>query len=359
MRKFSKLCAAALAMALSITMVAPISANAQVYWEKDANGVKTYKSDESDKTIKSNEVEGESSDIMLALASKRKTVTISTNSYNEVVPFVTTKDVAKFENFKSNKKDLKVKVISKIETDDTSKGTEFVYDYKTKADGKYHYKNVKGDIVDVAKLDECPKGNAEGIYGVRLYAKKAGTYKIKYEAKLKNGGTEKLTLKVIAKDNGEAIKDVTFAGKSLTTSYIDDPESHELKNNRLWTKGFGKDTTLAKSGKIHVTMNENFKLKKIEYGVIETETVDGTIVPKDADNSLDPDNTKIAWKKVKNGKKIKLSKVDFEKENYNKNGLRINFNGNTTTVTYIRITYKDTKAKTTRRAIYSIKRIKK
>lgn len=358
MRKFSKLCATALAMALSITMVAPISANAQVYWEEDANGVRTYKSDESDKTIKSNEVEGEPTDIMLALVSERKTVTISTNSYNEVVPFITTKDVAKFENFKSNKKDMKVKVISKVENDDTTKGKPD-YDYMTKADEKYHYKNVKGDIVDVAKLDECPKGDAQGIYGVRLYAKKAGTYKLKYEAKLKNGGTEKLTLKVIAKDNGEAIKDVTFAGKSLTNCYRDDPESYELKNNRLWTKGFGKDTTLAKSGKIHVTMNENFKLKKIEYGVIETKTENGIIVPKEADNSLDPNDTKIAWKKVKNGKKIKLSKVDLDRTNINHNGLRVNYNGNTTTVTYIRITYKDTKAKTTRRVIYTIQRIKK
>lgn len=358
MRKFSKLCATALAMALSITMVAPISANAQVYWEEDANGVKTYKSDESDKTIKSNEVEGEPTDIMLALVSERKTVTISTNSYNEVVPFITTKDVAKFENFKSNKKDMKVKVISKVENDDTTKGKPD-YDYMTKADKKFHYKNVKGDIVDVANLDECPKGDAQGIYGVRLYAKKAGTYKLKYEAKLKNGGTEKLTLKVIAKDNGEAIKDVTFAGKSLTNCYRDDPESYELKNNRLWTKGFGKDTTLAKSGKIHVTMNENFKLKKIEYGVVETKTEDGIIVPKEADNSLDPNDTKIAWKKVKNGKKIKLSKVDLDRRNINQNGLRVNYNGNTTTVTYIRITYKDTKAKTTRRVIYTIQRIKK
>ncbi|WP_026493425.1 hypothetical protein [Butyrivibrio sp. XPD2002] len=360
MRKFSKLCAAALAMALSITMVAPISANAQVYWEKDANGNYTVKNEDTDKSVKMEDVEdGDKDAVAFAIKSRAKSVTISTNSYNEVVYFITTSDVAKYKNFKSSKKSaMKVKVIDQIEVDNNlTKGKERDFDYQTK-DKKYHYRNVKNDLVETANYNDLPDGKGGGYYGVRLYAKKPGTYKVKFEAELKNGGTEKLSLKVIAKDNGEAIKDITFAGKSLTNAIDEDAEAYALKNNRLWEKGFGANTTLAKKGTIRVTMNENFKLKKIEYGVYETKDVNGQKERVNRDSSLDP-SYKIKWKKVKNGKKIKLSKVDFDKNSFDKDGIKVKTSGNTETTTFVRITYKDTKAKVTRRVIYSIQKINK
>lgn len=369
--------AMAMAAALTITMVAPITANAEVTWtrEKKGDGEYSYNytfTNEDTKdtaTIEGLDKDGENAYgdnvqywVMEALESETKAYTICVNSYDEYVSLNTTKDVAKFSNFKSNKKDLKVKVIKTKESSYPDLAKESVGpDYYDK-DGNGYYKNVDGKIikVDKAKLDtDMPKGYDSARYTVRLYAKKAGTYKLKFDAVMKNGNTVKKTIKVIAKDYGNAIKSVTFAGKVVYQTKDD----NGVDPNSLWTKGAGQNVTTAKSGKIRVTMSsKDFKLKKIEVGTpnIETKTdTDGEVSVdfKEATSSLDQNCT---WKKVKNGKKIKLAKVDTSAvgQSYYPKHTKFSYK-DTQTTTLIRITYYDKKNKTTERRTFAINRIQK
>ncbi|WP_026491800.1 hypothetical protein [Butyrivibrio sp. XPD2002] len=166
---------------------------------------------------------------------------------------------------------------------------------------------------------------------------------------MKDGSTQKRTIKVIVKAASQAIKTVTFAGKVLTNGRAEDDG---LQNNRLWTKGWGDNTTTAKSGKISVVMNDGFKLKKIEVG--SPNVVDGKY--KEADKSIDGTYT---WKKVKNGKKVKLNSKDYsmigvkpsENEVIEKKAFAI--------TTPIRVTYVDKKAKRTYRETFYITKVQK
>ena len=381
MRKISKLSATALAMALSITLIAPLSANAQVIrtWENDDKGFQkdtTYTNEDTKKSLsekdgfytarrKYNPLTDETIDgIRFALESELKTKTIATKSYNETELFVTSADTAKLENFKSNKKGLKVKVISKYEYTDTdpSEIKAPCYDYEDKERNAY-YKNINGEIIKDGSEDHksCPKGADFGSYIVRFYAKKAGTYKVSYDAKLKDGTTVKKKFKVIAKEDGAAIKSVTFGGQLLDVTA--DTDSFD-KSDRVWAKGYGINTTSKKSGKIRVTMNKDFKLKKIEIGtpsIQKTEDIDSKIVgytPANSEVDMIDGEITCTWKKVKNGKKIKLSKVDeAEVGVYSKD---TTFSKKSTaTITYIRITYYDKKNKETKRAYLTIEKTQK
>jgi len=357
MRKFPKLGATALALALSLTMVAPLSANAAIITNYDADGkVVSYTNEDTGKTSKHR----------IDVIQDDSVYTIATKSYNEVAYFNTTADVAKFTNFKSNKKALKVKVIEKDEYTDKNVAEDKGVDYDYDEDGKYYYRNVNGEIVSVEseKYDQLPKGYDRATYTVRLYAKKAGTYKVTYDAVLKSGTTVKKTIKVIAKEDGAAIKSVTFAGKVISESV----DSKAPSTNKLWTKNYGYNTTTAKSGKLKVTMNKNFKLKKIEVGTPTYKEVAGTAddyYTKRYTNTsyasdLDLYNGQtMAWKTVKNGKKITLNKTDdtYAQHDYYKDHEYLD--KDTSVTTYIRITYYDKKDKETHRAVYTINKVQK
>ena len=372
MRQFGAL---TLAAALTITLVAPISANAQVNWtrvqtgtDKSGKALYTYtitNEDTGASVVLENQrsTSGDIQDVMEALENDTKSYDICTNSYDEYLSFNTTTDVAKFTNFKSNKKALKVKVIYTSEsTDQNEKKYACSPDYKDK-DGNGYYKNVNGEIVKVEKSklsEDMPKGYDNASYNLRFFTKKAGTYTVSYDAVLKNGTVVKKSLKVVAKSFGMPIKDVTFNGKSI----YQPKDIDSIPSNTLWTKGAGQNVTTAKSGKIKVTMGSNdYKLKKIEVGtpVIETKNVDGYISTNyvyNNDNNLDGCYT---WKTVKNGKKIKLSTVDETAANdsgYNSKSTTYSARG-TKTTTPVRITYYDKKNKTTTRKTVYIYKIQK
>lgn len=372
MRQFGAL---TLAAALTITLVAPISANAAVNWTRvqtgtDSDGDKLYtytvtNEDTGASVVLENQYDGSSnvSGATKVLTNDWKSIEICTNSYNEYVENLsTTKDVAKFANFKSNKKALKVKVMKAREyTDQSEKKYACNPDYKDK-DGNGYYKNVNGEVVKVEKSklsEDMPKGYDSGSYTVRFFTKKAGTYTVSYDAILKNGTVVKKSLKVVAKSFGWPIKDVTFNGKSIYQAVDND----SINANTLWTKGAGSNRTTAKSGKIKVTMSSNdYKLKKIEVGtpVIETKNVDGYISTNyvyNNDNNLDGHYT---WKTVKNGKKIKLSTVNEAETGSNYNSKNTTYFARSfTTTTPVRITYFDKKNKTTRRETVYIYKIQK
>ena len=362
MKGLKQLGAMALAAALTITLAAPISANAEVItnFERDAEGhIIRY--------TFTNEDTGKTSEYYEDVESETKARTIATNDYGAIEEFKTTCDVAKFTDFKSNKKALKVKVISKDEATDPDKNPC----YDTWVGDKVGYRDVNGQWI-VTDRDNAPKGQDSGTYRVRLYAKKPGTYKVKYNAVLKNGTTVKKTLKVIAKEDGAAIKSVTFAGKVLDESVdADNPSA-----NRVWAKHWGYNTTTAKKGAIRVTMNKDFKLKKIEVGTPIYKEVAGKeydyytkkYVPANYSSSLetiwwdidgegDTEALTVSWKKVKNGKKIKMNKDDSYAHEYEKNHTYVD--KETSTLTYVRVTYYDKKDKTTHRQLFVIRKVNK
>ncbi|WP_026665652.1 hypothetical protein [Butyrivibrio sp. FC2001] len=368
MSKFSKLGATALALALSLTMVAPITANAQIIeeYERDAKGKvtnTTYRDEDTKKSLSTKDGYVVI-DPAAALSKDPKYFYICTNSYDEYMQFNTTKDVARFENFKG-KKGLKVKVIKKREYTDPNPTGPIDADYVDKNYDGY-YKNVKGEIVKVDAASAL-KGDSSGSYTVRFFAKKAGTYKVKYTAVLKDGTTVEKSIKVIARDDGTAIKSVTYAGKVIAESEDLDKPS----DNKLWTKGYGLNVTNSKKGVIRVNMNKDFKLKKIEVGTpnIEKKTyADGEETERyvKANSSLDSaydsaEGVTCTWKKVKNGKKIKLAKVDDSKIGTDPiDPKTTKFESkDTSTTTYIRVTYYDKKNKKTKRTTYTINLVQK
>lgn len=399
MRNFSKIGATALAMALSVTMVAPISASAEIIetYEYDAAGNKvatTYTNEDTGESKSTKDIQevdwyydedteddvrkitnpSYSYELSNTLSRQRSSAVISTNSYNESIYLSTTKDVAKFTNFRSNKKALKVKVLDKYETIDTNAADEKGYDYDyysySEKDDKttYYYRNVNDQVIAVTDSKALPLGNDSASYQIRLFTKKAGKYKFSYDAVLKNGTTVTKTINVIAQEDGNAIKKVTFGGNVIAISNSDNSSISEP-----WAKGYGRNYTTAKSGKIKVEMNKNFKLKKIEVGtpVIEQNTDNKYAVSyrykKNIASSLEKeDDVTISWKTVKNGKKIKLSNVD-ESKVYDENGKNweydntshISTHTSTATTTYVRVTYFDKKNKTTHRTVFTINKVKK
>ncbi|MCR5342138.1 MAG: hypothetical protein K6E70_02075 [Butyrivibrio sp.] len=390
MSKFSKFGATALAMALSLTLVAPITSNAQVLWKSEGND-RVYTNEDTKKSL-SRDKNGV--DLMEAdnlLRTDEKVHYISVNAKNQTVQLATTKDVAKFENFKG-KKGLKVKVIFREENTDPAPDSEkfaIQPDYVDIDTGAEYYKNHKGEFV---KIDaNAPKGVDKGTYKVRLFAKKAGNYKLTYDAKLKDGTTVKKSLKVVAREDSQAIKSVTYAGKIISeTTDVDAPS-----NNKLWKKSYGENTTTAKKGTIKVVVNKDFKLKKIEVGTpkVKASTKDNIteygyekatseldeadIRDEDAYAEDEADRPGIppegeaaeparenksdiqkmptySWKKVKNGKRIKLSKVDESKIGI-VTGPEISlYSKDVETKTVIRVTVYDKKNKTTKRFYYNI-----
>ena len=380
MIKISKIGAAALAAALSVTLITPLSARAEVIstWEEDAEGIRyyTYKNEDTGDSLSEKDYnrpfdrDGIKKKV---LASELKVLTISTNSYNETAEFYTTNDVKRFENFKSNKDGLEIKFLEKIEDRDDEGKDYLMPDYISKDGNTYYYKNVYGKIVavDKAKADtDMPKGKDTAAYKLRFYTKKAGTYKVSYDAIMKNGSKVKKTFKVIAKADGGAYKTITYAGKTVWAYGGTD----SVPANYMWEKGFGPRTTRKESGVLKVSMNKGFKLKKLEVGEIsvayqkfsseDEKTYEMGMYNNHTDAKSSLDEVKgipILWKKVKNGKKIKLSTVDdiyASTEQTYKHSQNFGMKS-TTTTTYIRVTYYDTKNKVTRRDVTTIRLVQK
>lgn len=361
MRKISKLGASAMAFALSCALLSPVTVNAAIY---DGNVDKTYSYEGTDEyevytnrdtkqSLSSKDYDSLDAD---DLSSVRKTQYISTNCYYSI-SLKTTIDANKITNFKSNKKALKVKV-SRIDETTLDKATA-AYDYESK-DGKYYYRDVDGNVQSVDSYDKLPKRTSYGTYNVRLFTKTPGTYKLSYDVALTNGTTVKKTLKVVAKADGSAIKTITYAGQNV---YLSANEALTKKYSYESVKGQQYDTT-KKSGRLKVTMNDGFKLKKIEVGTphltTKTEKNGTTSVVRDYDVNK-TEGSYYTWKTVKNGKKIKLSSVDESTltDGTHKYTQKTNIRESKGLVatTVIRVTYFDKKNKTTKVARFTIDRL--
>lgn len=117
--------------------------------------------------------------------------------------------------------------------------------------------------------------------GISYYAKKAGSYKITFTIKPKSGKSIKKTVKVTA-GKVDPIKKVTFGGKQI-------PIYTYWNSRALYTT--------AKSGKLSVSMNKGFKIKKIRVGTLKKY--------KKGKNTY----TDVVFKTVKNNSKISLGNV--------------------------------------------------
>ncbi|WP_026493296.1 hypothetical protein [Butyrivibrio sp. XPD2002] len=373
--------AMALAAALTITLVAPISASAAIYMDQDgATGNKTYTNEDTKESFTSSADLEFGDDIASALAKTQKVYYISTNDYADI-KLSTTIDVAKFTGFKSNKKKaLKVRV---EKTEEVTKGSNawitdsYAYAKKENGTWKYYYKDVNNEWKSTDEDGLKKLGENSGKYTIRLYAKKPGTYKIKYNAVDANGATiAKKTIKVVARDDSRAIKSITYGGKNILPD-TDGDGRDDYTNYYSVTKRSAYTTK--KKGKLVITANKDFKIKKIEIGTpvldtrnLETTNPTGTQTygnkPIDLNGNgrtddivkgVDESSVSMTWKKVKNKKTIKLSKVeDNEAGNYNKSWKSgktevLTEKGNFAPTT-IRVTVYDKKNKTTSTELYPI-----
>ena len=158
-----------------------------------------------------------------------------------------------------------------------------------------------------------------------VYAKKAGTYKVTFDLYYRSGKkSSRKTIRVYAASDS-AVKSCTFNGKPISYGF-----------------------TSAKSGKIKVTMNKGYKLKKVEIGK--------TRVKKSGKNT----SSSIVYKTIKNGQKVTLSTTPYRYGNettsitgaYSKY-----YNTNLAAYTYVRVTYADKYTKLTDTVTYSLMKL--
>lgn len=144
---------------------------------------------------------------------------------------------------------------------------------------------------------------------ISFFAKKAGTYTVTFDV-VKADGTVKCTKSIKVKAGStiyeSPVKTIKYAGKDLVNYY---------------------PYTTKTSGKLSVTMKKGYKLVSIEVG--KTNSKGQTV-----------------YKKVKNNKKITLSKkVVYTTEYSSSSGAAKYTYDKLFPATYIRITYKNTKTK--------------
>lgn len=170
--------------------------------------------------------------------------------------------------------------------------------------------------------------------GIGVYAKKKGTYTVKFSIYDKSGKKKSTKSVKIYANNDSAVKSFKVDGKDIySLNYVN-----------------------KKTAKIKVTMNKGYKLKKIEVGTYK-QTKSG--------NRTD---SEMKYKKVKNGSKITLgtkryyhSYKDEETSSYDSNYYYYNENWRKgmTAPTEIRVTYTDKYTKQTATAYYTIDKLLK
>jgi hypothetical protein len=196
------------------------------------------------------------------------------------------------------------------------------------------------------------------VYG---YAKKAGTYTIKYDIKDINGVKQypTQTVTVVAKDDISPFKKITYAGKSIW-----DNEGSRFSDvtESVYTN--------KKKGKLVVKAASGYKIKKIEVGTLnavtsttESHSTYDRVTTTHKDTSIvydDNGNTYsmydeygnattgiVTYKKVKSGKKISIGTTPYTEESVDSDdGLTIT-HSQIYAPTAIRVTYYDKTTKKT------------
>lgn len=148
---------------------------------------------------------------------------------------------------------------------------------------------------------------------ISLYATKAGTYTVSFKVVDSKGKTrKKCKVKVQVVNNDSVIKKATF-GKKTVRLY-----SSSIKGGTKKTVSKSSTKVSGKSGKLKITPNSQYKIT-------------GMVVVSVGKNG------KYSYKKVKNGKKITLSKKYYKGDSAS-SGL---YSRPTKKRTYIYVSYKD------------------
>ena len=313
MSKFSRLGASALALALSIALVSPVTVSAMTDVNKNSGDTYTKTSKETGKTTTWSKGDDEYDDELISGASdfeetyynhKKERVQVGEYTFITVPLSYGQVSVSKVK-IKSGKDIVAVKVAG------YEKYINFRCDEVNEAGTRYIVDPATGErIKKIADATDAEKYKDYGIVKFRIYGKKIGDAVIQYQvndAKGNKVATRKM--KISVGDTG--VKSVKFAGKEI---YAD------VLVNRKANTYFSK-----KSGKLKVTMNKGYALKSIyvitdpgyedvtegNYKHRRPKTVrldlngDGDCLDTIDGIEEKEDNNKI-YTKVKNGKKIKL-----------------------------------------------------
>ncbi len=257
-------------------------------------------------------------------------------------------------NLKSSKK--KVAAV-KVSSSDIQKTTSTSTQYTTTTEdtsGTTHYwymDSTTGKWVETT--ESATVNDSYGSVTLRIEGKKAGTTKVTFNVLDNNGNVVKNAKITVKVTESQPIKSLTFAGKDLLgTSTVGDAETKRLGSGKNGNLGYSANTTSKKSGKLKVKMNKNYKLVALYYGVLTDATdtststyststykyssnntysyvddvdlenvkadLNGDGDTLDTVNGIDEDNVTVKYSKIKNNKKIKLSKVgEYNVKSYN------------------------------------------
>lgn len=174
-----------------------------------------------------------------------------------------------------------------------------------------------GDEYTSVRLEGNKEQKCRARGTITYHAKKKGTYTLTVIIKnAKKKTTCKKKIKVYAEEYATPVKNIKYAGKL-----------YNVTGTNLFTK---------KSGKLQVVMNKGFKLQKIEVG-------------KFAEKAYGEYSPEPSYVKVKNKKKISLADSTRYKANVSSYaGEYYSYESGTEydylyPVTYVKVTYKDTK----------------
>ncbi|WP_026497765.1 hypothetical protein [Butyrivibrio sp. WCD2001] len=359
--RFILLSAFALTLSAAVLISYPMrDVKAYVEETKNSDGTYTYTDSDTNESVTSKWKDGYAEKY---IGKEEAACVIETKSYYNVIDLYTTLDVARLGNFRTNSDKLKVKVMYSHENNYGLDNADTSSCWIITPDGKKLYKDIYGNRKEFNASTEqeilkTNKFEAKGSYKIRLYTKKAGKYVFSYDALDHNGNviTTK-TVKVVAKEDTDPIKEATFAGKRFYVSNVGKQKG--LKTDLYNIKG-GYNTK--KSGKLKIIMNKGYKIKKIEMGYQHVERSKASTDDKWTNSFAD-----VTWKTIKNGRKIKLNSENvysyfdkYEKKSNEKapGGYDIysDENHGQISTTYIRVTYYDTKSKRTERTQLSINR---
>jgi len=286
MRKFSKIGASAIALALSVVLASPVTASA-TYYDIDRTGTTTIDEDgDANHSITSttyrNKITNEtytydnngnrSGDYSKATKGYQtgivKKLLIGTDSYNDYdIALDYGEALEGSVKIKSGKDVITLKKVGEYETTDYP-----TWDSETE---QYYFPNVDGSKQLLGKLDtegayEAAKKTRHAYY-YRLFGKKPG--KAKLEFKYKNKAGKKVTVKpvITVSDDARVFQSVSYAGKLLTYDLSKSGNNSKNLASQTTNKG-GIGYTTKKSGKFKVKMGKNYKFVTA-YVVTNTEYV--------------------------------------------------------------------------------------
>ena len=175
---------------------------------------------------------------------------------------------------------------------------------------KVNKKGLEAKVIDTSSYEYSNYGYSY----IGVYATKPGTYKVSFDVVDQNNKKRgHYTMQVQAVNSGSVIKKATFGKQTVVSN------SASIKKGVKKTSSKGQTKVSGTSGKLKITANSQYKITGI------------VVVSVDK-------NGKYSYKKIKNGKKIALSKKYEESSSDAYYGTSSHTNKK---YTYVYVSYKD------------------